>query len=34
MKNIIDQDDSVYGDYDEFFDGFMDRYTDTLSIIN
>ncbi len=34
MKNIIDQDDSAYADYDEFFDAFMDRYTDTLNIIN
>ncbi len=34
MKNIIDQDDSAYDDYDEFFDAFMDRYTDTLDIIN
>jgi hypothetical protein len=34
MKNIVDGDDSAYGDYDEFFDAFMDRYTDTLSIMN
>ncbi len=34
MKNIIDGDDSAYDDYDEFFDAFMDRYTDTLRIMN
>ncbi|MCF7835403.1 hypothetical protein K9M48_05175 [Candidatus Gracilibacteria bacterium] len=32
MENIINGDDSIYDNYDEFYDGFLDRYSYTIQV--